>query len=310
MSSEPRKRKTTMGLKIISVILSVLLWFYVVNQGELTARNNAIEVELVYYNLSEGLNIEAPTKVSIKLWGKLQETGDVLAYIDLSGLEEGTYVLPVKVEPIKGAMFTSVEPNSVEVHLQEVKEHTVKIQYEITQPPPPDHELLDVQIIPENCVIKGEDAIAEQVKTIVCSIDLSNLKGISTSQLDLSARDAQGKPLNDGLKIIPDSVKVYTVVAEKRSSKKVKVVPQISNYPGTEYQLVDINIQPQTVNILGTELNVQAIEEINTIEIDFAQAKESFSRETALVLPAGVEVYPEKVIINVSIEKLAEEVEE
>lgn len=311
MSSEPRKRNTTMGLKVISVILSVLLWFYVVNQGELTARQNSIEVELQYLNLSEGLNIEAPEKVAVKLWGRFQETGDVLAYIDLSGLEEGNYELPVNVEPVKGAMFTSVEPDKVEVHLQEVKEHTVKIQYEITQVPASGYELLDVNILPENCVIKGEEAIIKQVETVVCPINLSSVRGISSSRVELLARDASGNLLSDGLKIIPDTVKVYTVVTEKKSGKKVKVVPRISNYPGEEYQLVEINVQPDTVNILGNELKVQAIEEINTVEIDLAQQKESFSREIDLDIPAEMEAYPSRVTLNVSIEAIEEkEVEE
>lgn len=310
MSSEPRKQNKTIGLKIISVILSVLLWFYVVNQGELTARQNSIEVELEYFNLSEGLNIEAREKVEVRLWGGFKETGDVLAYIDLSGLEEGIYELPVNVEPIKGAMFTSVEPDKVEVHLQEVKEHTFKIQYEITQLPTPGYELLDVHIIPEKCVIKGEDSIVKQVKTVVCPIDLSSVKSISSLQVDLLARDAAGKLLGDELKMIPDSVKVYMVVAEKKSAKKVKVVPRISNYPAKEYQLVEINVQPEKVNILGNEIEVQDIDEINTVEIDLAEQKESFSREIDLDLPEGLEAYPSMLNLNVIIEDTEEEVAE
>ena len=47
MATEQNKPRTT-GLKIISVALAVLLWFYVMSQGQLSARQNVMDVELQY----------------------------------------------------------------------------------------------------------------------------------------------------------------------------------------------------------------------------------------------------------------------
>ncbi len=64
---------------------------------------------------------------------------------------KGTHTVPVQVEPVKGAMFTSVEPDKVEVTLDSVKE-TVNIQQEIRQNPPAGLKVSEISIYPENAL--------------------------------------------------------------------------------------------------------------------------------------------------------------
>jgi hypothetical protein len=44
----PNQNHKKTGLKIISVILSLLLWFYVVNEGSYGAGQNILSVDLIY----------------------------------------------------------------------------------------------------------------------------------------------------------------------------------------------------------------------------------------------------------------------
>ena len=67
-------KKSRVGLKVISVVLAVLLWIYVGNQGGASPRQDTIEVDLQYLHLSEGLSIEkAPKTINVKLWGAYSE---------------------------------------------------------------------------------------------------------------------------------------------------------------------------------------------------------------------------------------------
>ena len=107
----------TINLKIIAVILSILLWFYVSVQGQLTAQN-ALEIHLNYYNLAENLTVSGPDTVTVRLWGTLSETDRVEAFIDLNGLGPGSYDLPVTLKQSNRALFSSVEPYRVEIAIR------------------------------------------------------------------------------------------------------------------------------------------------------------------------------------------------
>ena len=73
----PKKSRT--GLKVISVVLAVLLWIYIGNQGGTSTRQDTVEVNLQYLHLGEGLSIEkAPKTVYVKLWGAYSERGTII----------------------------------------------------------------------------------------------------------------------------------------------------------------------------------------------------------------------------------------
>ena len=164
---DPKKRT---GLKLISLIIAILLWLYVVSQGATTTPQELIKTPLKYHNLGEGLTVSGPDTVSLRIWGSLKRNSDTVAYVDLSGLGEGVYELPVNVKVVKGALFATVEPDKVEVVLKEVQEKELAIKYELFKPPSPAYEVLDIVITPEKCLLQGEEDAIKKVKTVKCQL--------------------------------------------------------------------------------------------------------------------------------------------
>lgn len=298
IQQEQKKRR---GLKVVSVILSVLLWFYVVNQGELTAGQNSVEVELQYYNVPSGVKVAGPDQVSVRLWGVLQKTGKIIAYVDLKGLEEGTYQLPVKVEPVAGALFTSVQPKKVEVVLQTLQEHIVPVNYLITRNPPEGYDLLDIVMTPEKCLVKGEEDALGKVTAVVARVDLGNVRSINSLKVKLLARDVEGKMVSEGITIIPETVTVYAVVSEKKGSKEIPVTAITSGEVAPEFELSEITAEPAAVLVLGNDTVLQLVDEIETVPIDISDRNESFNEQVNLVVPEGCKVYPQTVMVQVDI---------
>lgn len=74
MKQAPNQNRKKTGFKIISVILSLLLWFYVVNEGSYGAGQNILSVDLIYENVPEGIQVEGPRQVQVKLWGFFRKT--------------------------------------------------------------------------------------------------------------------------------------------------------------------------------------------------------------------------------------------
>ncbi|NLB89318.1 MAG: hypothetical protein GX790_08880, partial [Syntrophomonadaceae bacterium] len=213
----------TTGLKIISVIMAVLLWFYVINQGDLTPRQNIVTTNLRYINLEEGLSIVIPETVEVKLWGLYQEPEEIIAYVDVNNLDIGTYQLPVIVEPVKGALFTTVQPDEVEVTIKAESEKYIPIFHVITRNPRVGYELLDVMKNPENCLIKGEESLVNKVSKVICEVDLEDITGIESVTVPLKAVDSLGHPITKGIRLVPEKINLYVVVNQAMVTKQVPV---------------------------------------------------------------------------------------
>ncbi|WP_041427551.1 CdaR family protein [Syntrophomonas wolfei] len=300
---DPKKRT---GLKLISLIIAILLWLYVVSQGATTTPQELIKTPLKYHNLGEGLTVSGPDTVSLRIWGSLKRNSDTVAYVDLSGLGEGVYELPVNVKVVKGALFATVEPDKVEVVLKAVQEKELAIKYEIFKPPSPAYEVLDVVITPERCLLQGEEEAIKKVKTVKCQISLQNREGITSFYSPLLALDAGGRKINEGIRLIPEKVKVNVVLSRKKAEQKVGVKLVSSGNTAEGYQLRKLQMEPDFITILGAESEVAAIQEVNTEVLELEGRKESFSQELELMVPEGIKAFPSRVLIYVDIGKIDE----
>jgi YbbR domain-containing protein len=295
----------TPGLKIISVLLAILLWMYVVSEGGITTRRNYTEVTLQYYNLPSGLTVSGPSNVSVRLWGSFKQTGQVTAYVDLASLSQGEYELPVKVKPVNGAMFTSVKPNKVKVQLHRLKENIVPIDYEISQNPPAGYKLVEIVIDPAKCLIKGDQNAVNQVVKIIAPVELGQVKDISSFKVKVVARDARGENIPD-VTLVPNSVSVYAVVEQQRESGKIAVKPQFSGKVAEGYEVTGYKVDPDTVSVLGQREVLAELSSIDSNRVDLTDKKESFSQIINLVVPPGTSVYPTQATVTVDIAKLPE----
>lgn len=289
------------GLKIVSVIMAVLLWFYVINQGDLTPRQNIVTTNLRYVNLEEGLSIILPETVQVKLWGLYQEPEEVIAYVDVNNLDIGTYELPVIVEPVKGALFTTVEPDTVEVTIKAESEKSIPITHVITRNPGVGYELLDVMKNPDQCLIKGEESLVNKVSQVVCEIDLADITGIESITVPLKAVDSQGQPITKGIRLVPEKINLYVVVNQAMVTKQVPVRLSVTGTLPEGHQLLSAKLTVEAVRIIAPAALADAINELETKKLDINGKVESFSQELEIIAPQGVNVYPNKVMVDVNI---------
>lgn len=296
-----KQKQGTTGLKIISVVLAILLWFYVMNQGQLSARQNVMDVELHYAYLAEGLTVEGPTTVSVRLWGVFQEPDSIEAFVDMTGLGEGTHNVPVHVKPVTGAMFTSVEPDRIDVVVRKTRQHVVAIDYEIVQNPPAGNDLLDILISPDKCLVKGDDKAVAQVRTVVCQVNLAKASDVAIFNAPLSARDVNGNLVNEGIRLVPEHVQVVAVIQETIESKTVPLKPNLVGQLAQGFQLGTVKLEPETITVVGNTIKIQPIAEIQTDPINLEGREESFEEMVPITLPQGLQGYPEQVKLSVEI---------
>ncbi|MGI6421698.1 MAG: YbbR-like domain-containing protein [Syntrophomonadaceae bacterium] len=306
MKQAPNQNRKKTGFKIISVILSLLLWFYVVNEGSYGAGQNILSVDLIYENVPEGIQVEGPRQVQVKLWGVFQENQDIKPYVDLEGKKPGVYTLPVRLGAVIGALFTSVEPKNVNVTLLATQETIVPVKYNIKASPPSGYTLIDIITEPERCLIKGEQDLAQQVTSVLCPVDLSTTRSISSLEVRGIPVDQQGQAITSGLEIVPETFKIIAVVGEQKGFKEVPLKVRFEGEPAPGYRLKSIELQPSTVQIAGSQGAIAGIGEINTPIININELNQSLTRQLDLEAPGGTTLYPTQILAIIEIEEIIE----
>ncbi len=299
-------RKRNSGLKLISVILALLLWFYIGYQEQGKVGQDYVEVKLRYLNLGEGLTVTGPENVSLRIWGAFRETPAATAYVNLEGLDEGEYNLPVKVKAVENAMFTSVEPNHVTLTLSRNNNHSLKIETVVLQSPLPAYQVLDLMVVPEKCLISGEQKQVEQVERIVCYLQLAGITQSSTLDVPLKALNKNGQPVEQGIRLHPAKANVYAAIGQNLERKTVSVKAITKGNPEEGCQLASLRLEPDKVELLGVKDQLAGIDEIGTKEIDLNGKNQSFVQEVEVQNLGSIKVFPSKLTVEAVIEKSTE----
>ena len=292
------------GMKVLSLLMALMLWFYIVNQGGAATSQDYQQTRLNYYNVPAGLTVRGPETVSVRIWGSTKDTGNVIAYVDLTGLQPGAYSLAVKIKPLQGVMFATVQPDKVNIELKSPADRSFVIKYEVDQDLPVGVELRDVNISPGQCIVRGEQEAISKVASVYARINVGETTGLISQQSALVARDARGNKISSGIQLVPEVVNVYAVAESKKASKELAVKIKFKGKPADGYKLGTATADPATVTVLGEERLLQTMEEINSQEIDLTDRRERFTQTVALHAPDGTILSPAQINVVVNIEPI------
>lgn len=298
-----RKKNRNTGLKVLSVFFAVLLWLYVIGEGQNPARHSEREVNLKYHNVAEGFAVEGPDTVKVKTWGSEGENENIEAYLDLSGLGEGEYRLPVKVKTLKGALLTTVDPKEVTVRIKKIDKHVFSITCRTVGTLPDGYELLGLEVSPAACLVKGEEKTVSKVRKVVCEVNLSEMKGPGAVEVPLKAVDVKESEVKGEIRLLPAQATVYLVTGSILKMGEVAVNPVLEGSLETGYELGAVTAVPDKITVLGNPTSIEGWEKINTLPVSLEGKNASFSQKVKLVVPNNVKAYPDEVLVNIEIKK-------
>ena len=166
----------------------------------------------------------------------------LLVFHDVSRLEERFLSVPLELELPRGYVPASNYPNNVRVSLRGESEEIFRILEEDIRAyvDLTDHDGAGVFKVPVEVERQGTARAAEPFEISV-------------------------EPLN------------VTITLEESLQKGVEVVPSISGFPPTGYELTQYQVSPSTVEIEGPRSHVEDIEEVSTEEIDLTGRREDFN---------------------------------
>jgi YbbR domain-containing protein len=205
-------------LKIISLILAVILWFFVKSKsgGEM-----ALVVPLEFFHTPEGLMVTKVNTdaITVRISGALARLESSLlakarARIDLTRAHSGVNTFDVLADDFTfppGLKITQISPSSVKVELDRIIDKVVRVKAMVRGRPAPGCRLFAVTVDPPFITLRGQSsrvADIEEVRT--AEIDISGARETVMCEVPLGLADL---PLQEGAR---DRVKV-TVTIRKES---------------------------------------------------------------------------------------------
>ena len=302
------------GTLLTAFALAVIVWVSSVissdpNEEQILGR--AIPIEIIgqapgiqimdEYDSSLSLTLMAPSSVWTQL---INDPGSVRAWIDLTGLEAGTHIVPVQVQ---------IAPRLVRMIRQEPEELTIVIEEVITQifpvtlvvngDPPQGYEAQTPVLDPAEVSVVGPESIVERVKEVRVRLDIGGADGTVTRTITPIPLDAEGQVVS-GVTILPDSIAVTQPINLLGGYRYVIVRAVSVGLVANGYRLTNIFVSPVGVVVFSAE--PQLVNDlpgyVETQPIDLTDADDDFETLVDLNLPIGVSVVGDpKVLVQVSI---------
>jgi len=296
-------------IKLLSLFLAIILWLYIAS-GENPIVENFIDISLIQNNLSEDLVIkEFPTNVSMGIKGPKNIINNISSH-QISGIvnfseisKEGQYKLKVEVAAPKSTQITRIIPSEIKVEVEKVLTKEIEVEYSLIGVPEKGYSLTDEpQFNPSKVKIIGAQSVLENIKKIICAIDISGIKEDLSRKLTLKAVDVNGNEIKE-VKIEPDIVEVSISLTRGYPEKQLIVKPKIIGKPAPGYYISEILSNPDDIKIFGNYSKISNIEFLETIAIDVSGITKTLSVKVPPALEEGLNIVEGEVeLIEVTIQ--------
>jgi len=290
--------KTDGFLKILSVIIAIALWFYVVQvhnpDMEKTFRNIPVvfsqkadlESNALTLLNDKDITIDVQIKGNRKNIMRLAPT-DITVVADLSAIEEkGTHTVVTTVMlPYGNLEVVNKKPSTLKVEVDDLETAIFPITVTPIGTTREGFIFNKAEIMPEEITVKGAKTILGGIHSVVAEVDVTGASTDFTSAVSPKIFDSNGKEINlSYVKFGTDSINVRCEILK---TKAVKIKPSVIEEIITDeftYQL-DKNSLP-TINVKGS---ADLLEKLTFVDVVFITAiNESGEAKVKLILPEGV----------------------
>jgi YbbR domain-containing protein len=280
--------------------LAFAFWLYV-SLGEGPESERVFLIQLTYRNLTQNLTILDPLdKIEIKVIGSKQRLStlresNIIAYIDLSNLNEGPHNLPVNVELPSFFKVTEIYPSRVNIYLDKLVTIEKNIRVDFIGTLKPGLIIDEPEVIPNTIKIEGPSKKLETIKDVTITIDLSTINSDVTLTLIPKLKDGLGNEITN-LSTNPSIVKVNIKVKTILSTKVVPVVPKFVGEISGDYGILRVSIKPSIMTILGKVEVINKINSLSTENINITNLRESKIFTTKVIVPEDIELQDDNIV--------------
>jgi YbbR domain-containing protein len=257
------------------------------------------------------VTLRAPQSVRDRM---IVAENSVNAWIDLTGLQEGTHMVELRSsasEIFRPARVIGINPEFVTVNLDRRISRTFQVRLVVIGEPAIGYQRGVATRNPSSVTVVGPESLVMQVDEVRARLDITDARETINIDLPLEALDANGNRVGDDpemselrIEIIPNEVSVTQPISLLGGYRNVVVRAVTLGEPASGYNLRNITVSPPNVLVFSADpqLVMDLPGFVETAPLEISGLEDDFDTFLALDLPEGISVVGERtVLIQVSI---------
>jgi len=301
------------GLLLLSLSISVMLWYFVTdseNPTRIDTFSAVIPVEAV--NVDQSLAV-ANTLSGVELrisapedeWNRLTP-GNFRATVDLNGLGAREQQVPVQVQVsgARGVRVLQVLPSQITVNLEDFVSKQIPVTTAFAGTVPRGYELGAGTPAIGSVQVSGPASLVRLVEAARATVNVTGLTVDIEDTVELVPVSSGGGEIR-GVTIDPTNVRVAVTVRQTSIVRTLPLQAQLQGEPNTAFRVAGVQVSPATVSVTGPIDILQGLDAIALASISIAGATQDVQTSVQVTLPEGVEATtPISVSVTVRIEPI------
>lgn len=305
---EPRSlwaRSThNLGPKLLALVVAVTLWFVATGDRRANVEQGydvPVTVRDTTGGRGEGTRATSdlnPATVRVTLSGRPERLRElrgenIEAIVDVTGVQEGSFTLPVTVTAPSATVVTRKAPERVQGFLDTQTVRTLPVTLSVSTPS--ESSLLRYSVSPLEASVSGPGRVVSGVAQLVTSPVV--LPASSEREVALIALNTKGQPV-DGVMTSPATV---TVRRLDTGELPVKTLPVVLNAPPETLKVTASSIQPSAVRVVAAPELLARLREVSG-RVTYRVG--TYTASVNLAVPAGAQAL-ETVSVRLTVESVA-----
>lgn len=296
-------------LKIVSLILAICLWGFVMGEVNPTITKTIRNVPIEFTNVetieNQGITLldQDEYYADVEVRGSRSdlntlEADDILVTADLNNYQEGEQQVAVDVVVPEGISFESVREEEITVTLEELVSVEKTLEVEFAGEYPENQEPGNVEALPDTIEVQGAKSLVAQIESVCVQVDVAKLdEKIKTFRCTPVAMDSDGEIVKN-VNLSANSIEVQAMLYD---IKEVPLEVEVTGSPDEEYGEPTLTV-PKTVAIKGTAEILENVDSVSAADVDISNVAKSGTIAIQLQLPYGVEVAASSKAVGIEIE--------
>lgn len=294
------------GAKIIALLFAVFLWVYVAASESkvsyfpgslpIEAKNTPTGLAAIYDEQKVRVKLQAPYET----WQKIS-VDNLSAFVDLGGLQEGTYELDVQVlTNLPNVVIVEKEPSKIVVRIEPIATKEVLVVVKFEGEAKSGFVPGEPVVTPAKVEAQGAKSLIEYLSEATALIKLSKEEEDFQKTVSLAVYNEKGEK-QKGIEFTPKSVEVKVLIVPASESKTVGVKVITKGKPSSDYFVSKIESEPATVDISGESSKLKPILYIETKEVDIEGIKSNLEKYVELDPPSGISLEQKNVKVKITL---------
>jgi YbbR domain-containing protein len=307
-----KEKGNDLTIKIFALIIAIILWSYVMSEENPLITPEFRNIDVSFENIDslerQNLIVMEPkeAKITVKVSGKRNDISkisekDIIATVDLSGYTEGNKKVPVYVEVPSEVKLVDYSPKEISFKFEKIIRKGCPVTIETEGKLPQGYVLGEAEVKPQSVYIEGPRSWVNSVSKVIASVNVADKKDDINVSMPIKLVDDEGNDVR-GVEKDQNAVDIFIPVYR---AKKVPIKLQTENQLPDNYQVMDININPSTIEIKGKKEAIVGITSIKTKPIDINSLIGNKNAVVDLEIPENVSLVDpnQKVTVSLNIEE-------